>query len=697
MIVIKDDKKPIIALILLCLVSFCISGTMALFSSSWTFENLFETAPYNVIYEEDFTSPDDWTPGTETDKEVYVTNESEGVEVVVRLFFDEEWSEGVDGSLENGEGATILNFKNLVDGENPDADWVKVNENGKDYYYYTTTLKPGETTSSVLDSVTFNPNAPSGSVCTEVEILAGDKTGEKYEAMDPNTVVGTKKVCSSNGMGYDDATYKLTVNIETVQADAYKDLWGTDIKVPYYTAPTELYNVVQKDADNSLAIKYTGLGSENYQNDVYVYQDDDYINVLFANYCWKMVRTTETGGVKMIYNGIPVNGTCPNTGTASQLSTTPKFNSGANSLGYLGYMYNSTQGYSRVRLSSSAIAMNKTMVISDTVTDNGDGTYTLANPITVTTDDWTTNYENYKKHFVCSTLTATTCTSLWYLNNTTSTTYTYNIVYKYGNSFEYVLDEVSGQYKYKLLDTKLIYEWSSDYSDFGNYHYTCKNLSDECGSAVYYYNIRADYPYYMTLTNGKSIEDAMNELLWDDNVNTNDSLVKTVIDDWYATNMTSYTKYLEDTVYCNDRRVANFSGWDPNGGIPNADIMFHSKLNRDLTCPNKNDQFTVSSSLGNGKLTYPVGLLTAGEATIAGNEVVGSGVYYWLMSPGVFSIHTAYVYAMSSYGEPDHIPTNYTSLAVGVRPAISLAPQVKFSAGNGSVSTPYIVDLTSVS
>ena len=36
-------------------------------------------------------------------------------------------------------------------------------------------------------------------------------------------------------------------------------------------------------------------------------------NVIFANQCWQMVRTTDTGGVKMIYNGEPENGKCLNT------------------------------------------------------------------------------------------------------------------------------------------------------------------------------------------------------------------------------------------------------------------------------------------------------------------------------------------------------------------------------------------------
>ena len=36
-------------------------------------------------------------------------------------------------------------------------------------------------------------------------------------------------------------------------------------------------------------------------------------NVIFADHCWQMFRTTDTGGVKMIYNGEPENNQCLNT------------------------------------------------------------------------------------------------------------------------------------------------------------------------------------------------------------------------------------------------------------------------------------------------------------------------------------------------------------------------------------------------
>ena len=62
-------------------------------------------------------------------------------------------------------------------------------------------------------------------------------------------------------------------------------------------------------------------------------------NLLYANLCWKIVRTTETGGVRIVYNGAPVNGKCTNTtGSGTQIGSS-KFNSIDNKKKYIGYMY----------------------------------------------------------------------------------------------------------------------------------------------------------------------------------------------------------------------------------------------------------------------------------------------------------------------------------------------------------------------
>ena len=53
--------------------------------------------------------------------------------------------------------------------------------------------------------------------------------------------------------------------------------------------------------ENGLFIR---SGTENHINPIYYYRGEIENNyIIFANYCWKIVRTTETGGVKLIYNG----------------------------------------------------------------------------------------------------------------------------------------------------------------------------------------------------------------------------------------------------------------------------------------------------------------------------------------------------------------------------------------------------------
>ena len=88
-----------------------------------------------------------------------------------------------------------------------------------------------------------------------------------------------------------------------------------------------LYNVLAKEAETGgLAKKYTGEHHDSFtdapskdiyhwyvKNDTEGTQILDKNNVIFAGHCWQMIRTTDTGGVKMIYNGEADDGKCLNT------------------------------------------------------------------------------------------------------------------------------------------------------------------------------------------------------------------------------------------------------------------------------------------------------------------------------------------------------------------------------------------------
>ena len=159
-----------------------------------------------------------------------------------------------------------------------------------------------------------------------------------------------------------------------------------------------------------------------------------------------------------------------------------------------------------------------------------------------------------------------------------------------------------------------------------------------CSSIYYVYYTNSLWAYYITLTGGKSVSDALNEMLYANDVNKYDSTIKAYIDSWYENNLASYEDKLEDTVFCNDRSISKLNGWNPNGGDATQYLQFknYSTSNKSLVCANENDKFTVESSNGNGALIYPIGLLSVPELSLAGygsSHYFNSEQYVRLASP----------------------------------------------------------------
>ena len=191
--------------------------------------------------------------------------------------------------------------------------------------------------------------------------------------------------------------------------------------------------------------------------------------------------------------------------------------------------------------------------------------------------------------------------------------------------------------------------------------------------------------------------------------NTNNSTIKTAIDNWYATNLnTNYGKYISTTaVYCNDRTYT----------ISGSNTLFgaYTRLRTNKTptydCTDTNDKFTVDTSTGNGKLKYPIALMTADEVSFAGglwvtnaptwyyyNSANGSSTgltWWWLLSPGNWDGSYAYVFRVYGSSNPGYLLNNNVNSANGVRPAVSLKSCVKTSGGDGSANSPYTIEETS--
>ena len=237
-------KKNAVALIALAaLFTFgAAAGTFAYFTHEAIFENIFQTKPYSAEAYEEFTPPDDWTPGVTTDKKIYAKNTGEG-DVMVRVKFESEtWfsADGTELSLKiGGDDVAIKNF------DNPN-DWI-ISADG--YYYYQSVLAPGQTTKAFLGSVKFNPITPNDSVAVDANDKAYGDPGYDTSAWVSKDgkieYIGWKdadgklhKAYRSSGKGYDGATYTLKVKIEILQADkaAFAGVWGA---VPPGTPDTD--------------------------------------------------------------------------------------------------------------------------------------------------------------------------------------------------------------------------------------------------------------------------------------------------------------------------------------------------------------------------------------------------------------------------------------------------------------------------
>ena len=736
------------------------------------------------------------------------------------------------------------------------------------------------------------------------------------------------------GIGYSLLSTELTIDGST--------------KVTEYFEPT-LYNVLYKEAKkNGLAKEYTGSHQDSMNASLstekiyhwYANNNDEGTtiqnknNVIFANHCWQMIRTTDTGGVKMIYNGEPENGKCLNTrethvgyatrtsqfldsnywygtdytydantklfkiagtteqaiwdesmasnfigkytcrsssidGTCSTLyvveSDYPydidsayvlplksnshysqfgelQFSENDTSPAYVGYMYGDVYKYENTQMTiyqdfstkqeiltsyslntsywyadsmdygnvvpnkyslvnpyqvsstadypslvgkytfkstiknythqnviyyiagvnnntmyvkelqlGNSLSTYEPIVFGDSITDNGNGTYTINNPVPVSLSDWCTDYANYKYKYTCND-SSLTCANPRFITTTTIKDYSYL------NATEKIMlsKDRSGL---TLVDTLLVRkdEWYSNYNNYSDYKYTCDTDSATCTESnlrmIHSYNENgyryAPNRYYGTgvswngtnyeLINPIGIENYSNLnnvsthhymclsyglkecqevafIIYDDEYhefknysyitlkdgvttisqalsdmltkNTNNSLIKKAVDMWYNHTLLDYDDFIEDTIFCSDRNIITLGPWDDNGDITGGWLEFTSARNN-LSCPNITDRLSIFNSRAH--LTYKVGLMSLSEINLMNNRNASkTGKYYRLITPDSFTLSTrqSYVSLISIEGGIAYTSSGYTN---GVRPAISLKPKTEYSSGDGSMENPYIV------
>lgn len=662
------SKKAIIAIALFAVI--LIGGTIAVSQSNTILRNLFHLGYYQTVSYEEFQSPDNWMTCDVVPKTVFVKNES-SMNVAVRISYEEFWKAADDETdlpLEkDGVRLAEIIFQNQ-------DDWNLVNG----YYYYKTDLEPNRTTSSLFEAVK----------------LSCDANIVDVEQICTQTATGT--VCTDPDDSYNGAHYHLRIKIETIQSEG-KAEWQPDESKMLYGVVKQKAQINGLDTGVNFAQPATAAtgngnganirsGTQNNNYPIYYYRGEvSDNNVIWGDYCWKILRTTNTGGVKIFYNGPAANNKCTNNNpNPTYVDTTytlpagvdiakysfPYSNPylGANydnvEIGFVGYMNDlivtNDPWYPDEEISEDPIG--KTYYVASDVSYS-DGQYHLINPVAITVA-WDGEGSNLRTH----------------------------------TNFQTITGE-------------------------GKYYYACKYLkTTECEEAIFMDNEPYVYSYngrgYMDitryrLTGGMKQPELYQRLL---RSNVYDSEAKRAVDAWYESNVLgkNIENDIEDTVFCNDRRLKNmplkstqyswhedddwfnvFAGYSRLGAKYTDGQGYVSPVNPSYDCASTVDSFTKSEANGNGDLKYSVGIMTGDEMVFAGKKfeennysVEHFGIRDWGMTItplGQIGGSGGLNYTM--FGNPG------SSTGSGViRPVVSLKYGTEYvEGGDGTLNNPYII------
>lgn len=392
---------------------------------------------------------------------IYPTNESEEIISTIEDIPDENVSSTLTPVLED-------NYEVIYDGNDPEG--------------CTVSNMPETVNYSVYDTVAVSQEKPT---CSGYEFKGWEfesdninKVNDDYFIMPENDVTlraTWSKVELAKSM--DGTVYSITDFYYVIANQAVMD----NISSEFVSSNTGI-NFSQISSDTNGKGVYEKVETENDEYPVYYYRGDvDNNHVKFAGFCWRAVRTTSTGGVKLIYDGEPdENGNCDNTGTASQLETTSAFNSIRTSPADVGYMYGERYTYSRKNMSSGS----EGIIYGNNAEWDGSkyiliDTYTSSNGWS---EDRTTLATKY--HYTC--LSAdNTCNSVYYINYFQSSSTVYYLTLSNGADIESAKNEMFTNTTNSTIKT-VIDNWYSEniaeYTDYLEDTVWCNDRSIYSGS-----------------------------------------------------------------------------------------------------------------------------------------------------------------------------------------------------------------------
>ena len=670
-----SDKKRLAFSVLAVVIFAAVGLTLAVSKDSSIFRRLFHLTQERTRFVETIPEPlVDWQPCEEKGKSIAVTND-EGSEKYVRIRFDESWKQS-DGTtdlplVKDGVRLAQINFSDNWE------DYWELRDDG--YYYYKTTLALNATTESLIKSVTLNCDADFGAdnICTQTA------TGQE---------------CTKPNDEWEGSEYHLEITGETSDqpmgnAPHVVDCESNNLydKVACQAPETQTAidfrrGAVASGSDYDKNGNGVNISDEN-GSTVYYYRgqiDDNY--VIWANKCWRLVRTTATGGTKIIYIGEPDNGACPDAASTTTMSS---------DMYSFGVMWHEDPEYS-----ADSFRLFTWTMLGESGWDCMDNEPNLA-IFGYTADDCYDSYADAgymygERKPVKRNRNTIPQGNLAWAND---------VAYVDGH---YVLDPAT-------TTTGDFYNDDAYYEMLlGGSHYSCFSTSTTCDT-VYYLILGG---IYIEMHNGERLPDYLTTTY----SNLTDSVPKIALEDWYHKELLSYDGDVEDAVYCNDRGL--FAGSlksKDEGPISVGNYLYPAYFNvyrrnnmdydnnfhPNLSCE-RNDSFTVANENGNRKSRHKIGLMSADEMTFAGinsnyNNGDGNFLNYdnyaenLLMSPHSYGSNAGAVAAI--YAADNRGLTNAYAFQPGrgvpgvtLRPVVSLKQSKTFTRGDGTRTNPYVVE-----
>ena len=233
-----------------------------------------------------------------------------------------------------------LLFKNLVNNFNNPSDLV--------YSLYS-----NDGGSIVINKIV--PNEDNTYIASNVRIEA--RKTHNYELI--ITFLKTDKNQNNNM----NKTFSTNIDVKSSRITSDNVFLYERNSLSYFVHNNNVLPYNEKNFNNE-GMFYTNNSSNG--NTIFFYRGGNNLNnnLIFANKCWKIIRTTESGNIKIIYNGEYIDGVC----TFKNIRS--KFNDNSDYNAYVGYLYgNASSGEYKIEHSNNNFSSVKKVLDSFYVSD----------------------------------------------------------------------------------------------------------------------------------------------------------------------------------------------------------------------------------------------------------------------------------------------------------------------------------------